>query len=75
MAKQLSEFPRRQGRQKYDWDQWLNGKVWELEQGSDFFIALNNFRSAATAAARDKGGKVRTAKTGAKTLVIQFYKS
>lgn len=74
MARELDAFPEDLAgvRNKYPWDTWLNGKVWELEAGEDFVVKLDSFKGAALAAARSRNGKLRTARRGEKTLVIQF---
>lgn len=77
MAKQLDEFPEglRVGRpSKYKWDIWLNGKVWALDAGEDFDVAVESFRMTAKSAAKTRGGALKTARMGEKTLVIQFVK-
>lgn len=74
MARELEAFPEKHGNSKYDWTQWLNGRPWQLVQGEDFDIPLGSFRTSAIQAAKERGGKVRTSKTGENTLVIQFYK-
>lgn len=54
MAEILSDEPvwytARKGR--YDWDNWLDGRVWHLEKGKDFQVASGAFRAAAANAAK-----------------------
>lgn len=75
MATQLDEFPEglKAGRpSKYDWDNWLNGKVWRLEAGEDFNVTPESFRATVKSAAKSRGGTVKAAKADDKTLIIQF---
>jgi glycine cleavage system aminomethyltransferase T len=72
MARTLDAFPEGSGRGSYPWNEWLDGKIWELEAGVDFTVKLDSFKGAALAAARTREGKLRTAKVGDKKLVIQF---
>lgn len=77
MAKQLDEFPEglRVGRpNKYDWNSWLDGKVWLLEAGTDFDVSPESFRMTAKSAAKSRGGSLKVAKMGEKSLVLQFIK-
>jgi hypothetical protein len=30
---------------KYPWDEWCNGKVWKVEEGTDFQMAAKSFRN------------------------------
>lgn len=74
MARELDSFPEvRRG--IYPWDTWLDGKVRELHQGTDYQRATKSFRSAAQQAARVRGGSVKTAVIdGGTGLALQFVK-
>lgn len=75
MAKQLDEFPEgiRVGRPgKYPWDEWFNGKVWEVEAGTDFSTTPESFRMTIKSAAKSRGGSVKIAKLDEKRLVFQY---
>jgi hypothetical protein len=80
MAKQLDEFPEglKVGRpDKYPWsgpDGWLNGKVWVLEEGSDFYVKPDSFRMTAKSAAKSRGGSLKTAVKGSE-VYLQFIKN
>jgi hypothetical protein len=39
-------------RRTYPWDEWLNGKAWELRRGEDYEVSTPAFRSAARQAAK-----------------------
>jgi hypothetical protein len=77
VAKQLNEFPQTRGRvagsSKFPWDQWFNGKIWQLDNGEDFTATkTENFRTTVGKAAKDRGIKVKTAVTNeGKSLVVQ----
>ncbi|HET9132391.1 MAG TPA: hypothetical protein VFO86_15655 [Terriglobia bacterium] len=43
------DFPAPRSRQKYPWDEWLNGQIWVLRQGEDFEVVPANFASSAKA--------------------------
>lgn len=45
-------------RRQYPWDEWLDGHVWELEQGDDFTVDVKSFRATAAGAAVRSGLKV-----------------
>lgn len=75
MAKELSEFPQTRGRAvgQYPYDEWFNGKIWQLENGEDFTaVKTANFRGSLLEVARKRGLKIRTAIVNdGKSLVIQ----
>lgn len=80
MARELSEFPQTRGRKsggsKYPLDEWLNGKILELTFGEDYHCQPENLRATLSKAAKDRGGKVRTALVNdKKSLVVQFVKN
>lgn len=73
--KQLDEFPIH-GNTKQDWPKLLDGKIYELEAGTDFTCKPQSFRSLALGQARKRGGTVTThivKETG--NIVIQFIKN
>ena len=75
MARKLDEFPSLRSESRYPWGEWLDGSVWELEQGRDFSSKVPTFRANAQTQARKRGGKVRSRlfQNGDSTrLVIQF---
>jgi hypothetical protein len=61
MARLVAELPDpgRDGKSKYPWDQWLDGRVWLLEKGEDFRISVPSMQSSVTNAARARGLKVK----------------
>tara|TARA_R100000808_G_C2073723_1_gene100201 strand:- start:26 stop:265 length:240 start_codon:yes stop_codon:yes gene_type:complete len=75
MAKQLEEhnFTKAGSKLKYDWDQWLDGNIWELKRPDDFQGSSQNFRAAAQSHSRRRGFKVRTNVVDDDTVVIQAY--
>jgi hypothetical protein len=66
MAKKLKdfEFPAVGTTTRYPWDEWLDGNIWQLTKGDDFPSDAYNFRNGAINAARRKGLKVRTSRSG-----------
>lgn len=78
MARTLEEFPAPTGQQRYPWDQWLDGRVWELTQGTDFAAKPSTFRTNAQLQASKRGGtaKTRSLKQGdAEVVVLQFRRN
>jgi hypothetical protein len=65
-----------QTRAKYPWEEWMDGSMWEIEQGVDFSVDIPvvNFVNGMHAKARKKGKRVRTHVAG-KKLQFQFYVS
>jgi hypothetical protein len=65
MAKILEARPPGRNWRVYDWDAWLDGKVWALEPGVDFpaTTKLQSVRGAAYMAARRRGIKVTIGNT------------
>lgn len=39
----------------YQWDVWLDGRPWQMVQGTDFHCLPSSFRMAAYCAARRRG--------------------
>ena len=55
------EFTGRGGfARKYPYDQWLNGKVWKLLEGTDYKCSLGSMRACVSAAAKRRGLVART---------------
>lgn len=77
MAKELEVFPETRGRgktgeSKYPWDEWFNGKIWQLDAGEDFDIKMVSMKSIVSKTAKDRGVRVKTATVNdGKSLVIQ----
>lgn len=59
-------------RGRYPWDEWLEGSVWRLHGGEDFFIDVRNMQKMAGAAARMRNGRCRTLIEDNKNLLIHF---
>lgn len=70
MAEVLSEFPLR-NTAKYDWDKWLDGRIWRLVRGEDFDLTLDQFRNQVHNRARARNMYVTCQKHGQDALVIQ----
>jgi len=54
----------------YPWDEWLDGRVWELTAGEDFTIRIDSMRSSASSFSRKIGRTVRTRVNADKTLLF-----
>jgi hypothetical protein len=76
MARVLDAFPKRPGpAQKYPWDTWLDGQVWELRVGEDFDAKAATIRSRAQAEAKKRTGRARTSyisDEAGERVIIQF---
>lgn len=74
MAKRLDSFNFTLGaRGKYPVDEWLDGDIWSLEQGTDFDVSITAVRQALMASANRRGLKLQTSANG-NTLVIRAVK-
>ena len=60
VVKEPIKWPNRGRRSRYDWDSILDGQQWKLTIGEDFDCKPESFRSAAVAAARSRGKRVRS---------------
>lgn len=78
MAEVMNEYDwnhRRREANPYEWDKWLDGQVWKLEEGVDFSIKRESLINTAYNEGRCRGGKVRTSLIqGPRTVILQFYK-
>jgi hypothetical protein len=74
MATTLETFPRL-ATQMYPWDEWLDGRVWQLTRGEDYKSKTSTFMANARLQAKRRGGTLRTSardNAGRESLVIQF---
>lgn len=79
MGKVVDEFPERPyvpvGRkEKYPYDKWFNGQIWELIGGTDFSNDPENFRITLTGAARRRNTRIRTRVVGSR-VYVQAYQN
>lgn len=72
MARVVDKLPpsRKSTGPNYPWDEWLDGRVWELTVGEDFTGRIDSMRSAASNAAINIGRTVRTRVNREKTLLF-----
>jgi len=81
MAKVLKEYDRsesdvKQGRPPiYPWDEWLDGRIWELTQGEDFEISMDNMENYIRKTAYRKEIEISVFRHDEKTLIIHPYQS
>jgi hypothetical protein len=60
MARVIDTFPAATSQSRYPWDEWLDGRVWELIAGEDFSSKPETIRQNATVQAHRRGGTART---------------
>lgn len=67
MAQVVEELPKRKGggkgrAEKYPYDEWLDGKIWRLEEGEDkdFQVTKLSFMTSIRGAAKKRGLKLRS---------------
>lgn len=66
MAQPLDELPKvasgpgRHKASKYPWDLWLDGRIWQMEGGVDFFVKAASFRALIYETARKRNIAVQT---------------
>ena len=70
MAKKLEQF---EFGQKYPWDEWLDGDVWEIEQADIGNSNMRTFVSTARSQAEKRGMKLRSRSASNGNAVIQAY--
>ncbi len=73
------EFPLhpRRAKQKYPWDEWTDGQVWQIVRGEDFDIRTSVMRTHLSGIARTRKLAYRSTLVrdgDRETLVFQFYK-
>ncbi len=61
-------------KRKYNWNLWLDGRIWELKRPDDFQCSAKVMRTGASQAGNKRNLKVRTTIVDDDTLVIQSYK-
>ena len=73
MARVLSKLPQQIGKPYlYPWDEWTDGRVWELTQGEDFQCALPSFRQIVYKTAHVQGLVVQVIRVSDTSVAIQF---
>ena len=75
MARTVREMPEPncRGNSKYPWNQWLDGRVWELTPGVDFKTSTESFRALLSLTASRNGFRITTV-TREGLLYIQAHK-
>lgn len=69
MAKVVSEMPPKRSHGLYDWDSWLDGQIWELEEGVDFKVSVPSFRTLLCMTAKKRGKKTKTSLVDKKLFI------
>jgi hypothetical protein len=63
--------PPRPRRAQYPWEQWFDGRMWELKYGEDFQVAVHVMAVTVYAAARRKGLRVSVHEVGTQIIRLQ----
>jgi hypothetical protein len=56
--------PRKNGKEKYPWEQWFDGRAWRITRGTDFDVEVAVMRQNIWQAARTRGLAVETRRYG-----------
>lgn len=56
---------------KYPWEQWFDGRTWELTKGEDYNVQNENMRSATYIAAKRSGKRVSISVVDETTIRLQ----
>jgi hypothetical protein len=76
MATQLNTFPGpRAPQRRYPWDEWTNGRPWQIMRGEDYDISTENMRTNLHMRASSMGRTVKTQKITndqGEGLIFQF---
>lgn len=51
---------------KYPWEEWLDGRWWEIQKGVDFDRSVASMRKSVSTASKRKGGTCVTSTLGDK---------
>lgn len=70
MARQIAKFVH--GNKKYPWEQWQDGKVWQLVRGEDYTLPDLTMQKCIQTRAARVGMKANTSRNE-EGLVIQFH--
>jgi len=76
VARKLDSFPSAAS-QRYPWQEWLDGGVWQLFEGEDFTSKTTTLIGSGRARAKRQGGNLRTRMVtdeGRSSVVLQFVK-
>ena len=71
MAMIIKEFPARQGKTFYPWDDWMDGNIWQAVAEVDFHITPEVFRQGLYQRASHCDTTVRTSVDG-DVVTFQF---
>lgn len=74
MAHEVEALPGPGGRiafDQYPWDEWLDGRVWKLVQGTDFHASATAMRTYVYRAAKTREVSVTTRRAAGGVLYIQ----
>ena len=78
MSKVLEEFSFKfSSKSKYPWDEWSDGRIYEIKKGIDFNCSVTGMQSQIRMRARStskENDQVRVSIGEDDTIVFQFYK-
>lgn len=73
MARIVDSLPPARIKSNYPWDEWFDGRAWELVKGEDFDCEVQSMRTMAYSRARERGLHAASRIVG-DTLTIQATK-
>ena len=75
MAEKLDQWPnnrvRRGAYSRYPWETWLDGNIWKLTKGEDFFADTKSMRMMVYKQAKDRNARCNTTVLDESTIDIQ----
>jgi len=75
MSRILDEMPaRKTTRARYPWDEWTDGRVWEITRGQDFTVSAINMSRMLYTRARMYSGRFAVTLDG-DVITFQFTKT
>lgn len=82
MARRLKKWPKKytsyarktQIRDRYPWDEWMDGSIWEAKRGEDFVTSIRQFQTTLHARVHQTGKPyyLKTRRTGANAISFCF---
>lgn len=74
MSRIIDEMPadRRDGRRIYPWDQWTDGRIWEIERGVDFSVSAEKMAGNIRTYASRRGFNIECKPMPDETVAFRF---
>lgn len=75
MAKTLESFafPKMECIGRYPWSDWKDGRIWQVQRGTDFVLQAKLFRVTLYRKATEFNMRVHTSIVNGNIVVFQFY--